>query len=583
MKSSPHTGPKKGLLSVLVVNNEPSSTATALADETGAPDENAGHLHFKSPSNRKGEFDRVVEDSDVARESLSDVSRILRRPKLYSTVKRKAASLGECGAAIQAARSLQQGEPNAGRKRIFNPTRKVVIASEKEADISPGETQGKGSGGSIRQKSKVANEARSSKQQSTAIVEAPQGVFVSTRQKSRKAQEMLRSPEQSQAGADIGTGNSYHDDQEGVSKSASKSKTLSPVAATDSAENSLTLLSSPNHSGSQKKVVSLAHTSMSGPKVTQSCAWNDKKYRQTSPASLRLEKQVVSSHTLKFPSGRSMTQQPQTTPLTCLSKNPLRSRSISKEGTAVSRWQSAALNLGHVNSNTKMLLSGQAQLLDHKSGATTLRNGVTAHAERLKAAILSFQGKVPDQSNERNLSAYRVQNWSLRQGLRHEAPSMAMMNKPKEGWSSGNSQLNRRVGWSAASLHGSNGVSRSIEFVGPTGVIKKLQPRLSDGVSMLSSTPMAASTVQGPKQGGSRSVANNVVDSAAKVRSKLQEVGGLTEWLVECGLGVFVGLFQDRKIGEGDLLHLTMGSLKEMGVHAVGPRRKLISMIEHLL
>lgn len=583
MKSSPHTGPKKGLLSVLVVNNEPSSTATALADETGAPDENAGHLHFKSPSNRKGEFDRVVEDSDVARESLSDVSRILRRPKLYSTVKRKAASLGECGAAIQAARSLQQGEPNAGRKRIFNPTRKVVIASEKEADISPGETQGKGSGGSIRQKSKVANEARSSKQESTAIVEAPQGVFVSTRQKSRKAQEMLRSPEQSQAGADIGTGNSYHDDQEGVSKSASKSKTLSPVAATDSAENSLTLLSSPNHSGSQKKVVSLAHTSMSGPKVTQSCAWNDKKYRQTSPASLRLEKQVVSSHTLKFPSGRSMTQQPQTTPLTCLSKNPLRSRSISKEGTAVSRWQSAALNLGHVNSNTKMLLSGQAQLLDHKSGATTLRNGVTAHAERLKAAILSFQGKVPDQSNERNLSAYRVQKWSLRQGLRHEAPSMAMMNKPKEGWSSGNSQLNRRVGWSAASLHGSNGVSRSIEFVGPTGVIKKLQPRLSDGVSMLSSTPMAASTVQGPKQGGSRSVANNVVDSAAKVRSKLQEVGGLTEWLVECGLGVFVGLFQDRKIGEGDLLHLTMGSLKEMGVHAVGPRRKLISMIEHLL
>lgn len=583
MKSSPHAGPKKGLLSVLVVNNEPSSTAAALADETGAPDENAGHLHFKLPSNRKGEFDRVVEDSDVARESLSDVSRILRRPKLYSTVKRKAASLGECGAAIQAARSLEQGEPNASRKRIFNPTRKVVIASEKEADISPGETQGKGSGGSTRQKSKVANEARSSKQQSMAIVEAPQGVFVSTRQKSRKAQEMLRSPEQSQAGADIATGNSYHDDQEGVSKSASKSKTLSPVAATDSAENSLTLLSSPNHSGSRKKVVSLAHTSMSGPKVTQSCAWNDKKYQQTSSASLRLEKQVVPSHTLKFPSGRSMIQQPQTTPLTCLSKIPLRSRSISKEGTAVSRWQSAALSLGHVNSNTKMLLSGKAELLDHKSGATTLRNGVTAHAERLKAAILSFQGKVPDQPNERNLSAYRVQNWSLRQGLRHEAPSMATMNKPNEGYSSGNSQLNRRIGWSAASLHGSNGISRSIKFVGPTGVINKLQPRLSDGVPMLSSTPMAASTVQGPKQGGSWSVANNVVDSAAKVRSKLQEVGGLTEWLVECGLGVFVGLFQDRKIGEDDLLHLTMGSLKEMGVHAVGPRRKLISMIEHLL
>lgn len=42
-------------------------------------------------------------------------------------------------------------------------------------------------------------------------------------------------------------------------------------------------------------------------------------------------------------------------------------------------------------------------------------------------------------------------------------------------------------------------------------------------------------------------------------------------------------LFQEQKIEEGDLPRLTMSSLKEIGVQAVGPRRKLIWMIEHLL
>lgn len=72
-------------------------------------------------------------------------------------------------------------------------------------------------------------------------------------------------------------------------------------------------------------------------------------------------------------------------------------------------------------------------------------------------------------------------------------------------------------------------------------------------------------------------------DVAAMVRSKLDEVGGLTEWLIGGGLGVFVDLFQEQKIEEGDLPRLTMSSLKEIGVQAVGPRRKLIWMIEHLL
>ncbi len=72
------------------------------------------------------------------------------------------------------------------------------------------------------------------------------------------------------------------------------------------------------------------------------------------------------------------------------------------------------------------------------------------------------------------------------------------------------------------------------------------------------------------------------VNRVAVVKAKLEEGGGLTDWLVEHGLGVFVGLFEERHVDEGALLQLTMEDLKEMGVHAVGPRRKLIWAIENL-
>eukprot|EP01018_Ginkgo_biloba_P031331 Gb_01244 [translate_table: standard] len=63
---------------------------------------------------------------------------------------------------------------------------------------------------------------------------------------------------------------------------------------------------------------------------------------------------------------------------------------------------------------------------------------------------------------------------------------------------------------------------------------------------------------------------------------KLEEAGGLSRWLVSQGLGQFVEIFQREKIKEFQLLQLTMGTLKEMGAHAVGPRRKLIHAIDQL-
>lgn len=66
------------------------------------------------------------------------------------------------------------------------------------------------------------------------------------------------------------------------------------------------------------------------------------------------------------------------------------------------------------------------------------------------------------------------------------------------------------------------------------------------------------------------------------LRKKLEKVGGLSRWLVSQGLGQFVDIFQREKVEEFQLLQLTMGTLKEMGVHAVGPRRKLIHAIDQL-
>jgi len=146
----------------------------------------------------------------------------------------------------------------------------------------------------------------------------------------------------------------------------------------------------------------------------------------------------------------------------------------------------------------------------------------------------------------------------------------------------GNNLLKAKPGGAATSLHHQNGAIGNTQWranLGGTGV--SLYHRNGDN-----------GHIELMRQGGKQikpqsrllgSHVRNHDDVAAMVRSKLDEVGGLTEWLIGGGLGVFVDLFQERKIKEGDLMHLTMSSLKEIGVQAVGPRRKLIWMIEHLL
>ncbi|XP_039022753.1 uncharacterized protein LOC120155246 [Hibiscus syriacus] len=66
----------------------------------------------------------------------------------------------------------------------------------------------------------------------------------------------------------------------------------------------------------------------------------------------------------------------------------------------------------------------------------------------------------------------------------------------------------------------------------------------------------------------------------SNLERKLQQVGGLTRWLTSLGLDQFVRIFQAKSINKFQLVNLNMQKLKDMGAHAVGPRRKLIHAID---
>lgn len=80
---------------------------------------------------------------------------------------------------------------------------------------------------------------------------------------------------------------------------------------------------------------------------------------------------------------------------------------------------------------------------------------------------------------------------------------------------------------------------------------------------------------------GSLDVVNMRV-RALNLERKLDGLGGLRRWLASLGLSCFTKVFEREKVGKYQLVNLTMRTLKEMGMDAVGPRRKLIHAIDRL-
>lgn len=69
---------------------------------------------------------------------------------------------------------------------------------------------------------------------------------------------------------------------------------------------------------------------------------------------------------------------------------------------------------------------------------------------------------------------------------------------------------------------------------------------------------------------------------ASNLERKIVRAGGFSRWLSSLGLQQFVRIFHGRKVSKFQLANLSMQKLKDMGVHPVGPRRKLIHAIECL-
>jgi hypothetical protein len=74
----------------------------------------------------------------------------------------------------------------------------------------------------------------------------------------------------------------------------------------------------------------------------------------------------------------------------------------------------------------------------------------------------------------------------------------------------------------------------------------------------------------------------NKVLRARLLQRRLVQFGGLRNWLLTCGLGWFISILDNEEMGMYQIVSLTMNKLKEMGLIAVGPRRKLIHAIDSL-
>lgn len=75
---------------------------------------------------------------------------------------------------------------------------------------------------------------------------------------------------------------------------------------------------------------------------------------------------------------------------------------------------------------------------------------------------------------------------------------------------------------------------------------------------------------------------NLVMESHSRNQRIGLDDGIIKKWLVELGLGRYSPVFEIHEVDEEVLPYLTLEDLKDMGINAVGSRRKLFSAIQKL-
>ena len=96
---------------------------------------------------------------------------------------------------------------------------------------------------------------------------------------------------------------------------------------------------------------------------------------------------------------------------------------------------------------------------------------------------------------------------------------------------------------------------------------------------------IATSSLQNTYELGLPIISSHLTNKILRARllhRRVAQFGGLRNWLLTCGLGWFVNILDTEEMGMYQIVSLTMNQLKEMGLNAVGPRRKLIHAIDSI-
>lgn len=81
---------------------------------------------------------------------------------------------------------------------------------------------------------------------------------------------------------------------------------------------------------------------------------------------------------------------------------------------------------------------------------------------------------------------------------------------------------------------------------------------------------------------GTRVSEDDPTDTEAREWNRASERNGVKVWLNQLGLGQYASLFEVHEVDDEVLPMLTLEDLKDMGITAVGPRRKMYCSIQNL-
>ena len=540
---------KERVLSVLTVDkNLPGSSSVPASKKTKAVD-NDQHLPG-SLSGDDGENSNDLAPGDTMARGPGS-AQFSRRLGLRT---RKTASHRDLVSAKPGRQELGFGQEEVitTRKIVINPSRKFVIASEKEVDTSLEKTQEKSSSIPTRQKTKLLKDTLTQHEQTPVTLEVTS--HSEDQRKLRSSEKMRSDPESSAVGVRATARLSKSmAELKGKSKSVTRNAAVlgTPKTTTEPRNGDLELVSHSESPSYRKGKVSVDRPSS---KINSSRVGKVKSVQKKSSSISEKQDGVAPLHTSVLRAKKKGLTQPGRSISTASETN-----SVQKLA-ALDDFNDAAVALGRLHSTEPLRNSESSAGVPSVDEPNELHHGSDVVTSSNNAALNSRSRRISFLGRQAGTSVEELKRVNL--GLNAQRESISQLNSMTTSGradANGSSRLKAKVGGAAASLNHQNGANGHVGLIRQGGNQLKLQSHLYG------------------------SHIRNHVDVAAMVRSKLEEVGGLTEWLIGGGLGVFVDLFQERKIEEGDLLNLTMGSLKEFGVHAVGPRRKLIWMIEHLM